>query len=86
MIEADEAVQPASVIERKKTIVCQSFSDDNYNVTVSNDERSVKRNFGGPGYCFLNHSKMQKNQVLKWSLRVPKFRLPGLIGMVILLE
>ena len=36
------------------------------------------------GYCFLNHPKIGKNQILKWSLRVPKFKY-GNIGMVIIL-
>ena len=86
LIEAVETVQPRS--ESKQTIVCQSFSDDNENVIVSNDKRSVKYN-GGPfdyGYCFLKHPKMQKNQILKWNLRVPKFKFPGSLGMVIMPE
>ena len=73
-------------MESKQLIVCQSFSDDNENVTVSNGKRSVGNGgFGRPGYCFINHPKMQKNQILKWSLRVPKFKYGG-IGMVIILE
>ena len=72
-----ETVQPAS---SKQTIVCQSFSDDNYGVTVS----SCQRNCVGSGYYFFNHPEIKKNQILKWSLRVPK--LYGGIGMVIILE
>ena len=83
LTRAVETVQPASVMESKQTIVCQSFSDDNYNVTVSNGKRSVKRD-GVFGYCFLNHEKIKQDQILKWSLRVPKHR--GGIGMVIILE
>ena len=83
-IGAVETVHRASVIGSKQTIVCQSFSDDNYYVTVSNDKRSVKGT-GLIGYCFLNHPKMQKNQILKWSFRVPKYKL-GLSGMVIMPE
>ena len=41
-IGAVDTVKPAS--ESKQTIVCQSFSDDNKNVTVSNGKRSVKHN------------------------------------------
>ena len=85
LIEAVEIVQPRS--ESKQTIVCQSFSDDNKYVTVSNGKRSVKYN-GGPfdyGYCFLKHPKMQENQVLKWNLRIPKYKY-GTIGIVIILE
>ena len=86
LTRAVETVQPASIIERKQTIGCQSFSDDNKNVTVSNDKRSVKGNFGYWSYCFLNHQKMQKNQILKWSLRVPKFKFLSSIGIVIIPE
>ena len=84
LIEAVETVQPTPVTEGKETIICQSFFDDNYKVTVSNDKRSVKYNGvgNGPGYCFLKHPKIKKDQILKWSLRVPKHR--GGIGMVII--
>ena len=80
---AVETVQPKPVTERKQTIVCQSFSNDNYRVTFSNKKRSVKNTVAshGPGYCFLNHEKIKKDQILKWSLRVPKFY--GTVGMVI---
>ena len=37
------------------------------------------------GACFLKHPKVQKNQILKWSLRVPKSKSGG-IGMVIILK
>ena len=83
VVGAVETVQSALVMERKHTIVCQNFSDDNYTVTVSNGKRSVKSN-GGRGYCFLKHPKIKKDQILKWSLRVPKHN--GVIGMVIILE
>ena len=82
-IGAVDTVKPAS--ESKQTIVCQSFSDDNKDVTVSNGKRSVKHNRGSYGYCFLNHPKMQKNQILKWSPRVPKDKFCSL-GMVIMPE
>ena len=84
-IEAVETVQSAPVMESKQTIVCQSFSDDYKNVTVSNGKRSIKGTDYGLGYCFLNHEKIKKDQILKWSLRVPKFEY-GNIGMVIILE
>ena len=73
-----------SSIGAVKTIVCQSFSADNHKVIVSNGKRSVKSNYDD-GYCFLNHPKLQKNHILKWSLRVPKCR-HGYIGMVIMPE
>ena len=82
-------VQPASVVASKQTLVCESFSDDNCKVTVSSCRRSVKgirhANGSDQGYCFLSHPKVQKNQILKWSLRVPKSKSSG-IGTVIILE
>ena len=74
--------------ESKQTIVCNGFSDNNKDVTVSSCKRRVKCNYlttRNNGYCFLDHPKIEKNQVLQWTLRVPKFEL-GLIGMVIILE
>ena len=86
LLGAVETVQQASITERKETIICQSFSDDNYKVAVSNDKRSVKSNGGRfvRGYSFLKHSKIKKDQILKWSIRVPKFKYG--LGMVIILE
>ena len=71
-LEAVETVETAPVTENKQTIICDSFSDDNYNVTVSTCKRSVKGKYKN-GYCFIKHPKMRKNQILKWSLRVPKY-------------
>ena len=88
------AVETKPILENKQTIVCDRFSDDNFGVTVSKPKRgvfnskvwSVKNNGGGySSYCFLKHPKIQKNQILKWRLRVPKFKY-GDIGMVIILE
>ena len=88
------AVDTKPIIGNKQTILCDRFSDDNYQVTVSKQKQgffkskvwSVKNNGDGySGYCFLKHPKIQKNQILKWSLRVPKFKYGG-IGMVIILE
>lgn len=74
--------------ETKQSIVCNSFSDDNEGVTVSSCKRSVKVKTGSDwdtwGYCFLNHPKLKKNQILKWTVRVPKYQYS--IGMVIVLE
>ena len=70
-------------IESKQTKVCESFSNDNYNVTLSNCKRSAKGKFGSYGYCFLKHPKIEKNQIIKWKVRVSKFR-TGKIGMVII--
>ena len=85
LMEDVETVQPAPVMESKQTVVCQRFSDDNKNVTVSNGKRSVKADgYGYLGYCFLKYPKIKKDQILKWSLRVPKSGYS--IGMVIILE
>ena len=83
-LEATETVETTSITESKLIIVCDSFSNDNKNMIVSSCKRSVKK-FGNLGYCFLNHPKIEKNQILKWSLRVPKYDV-GWIGMVIILE
>ena len=82
-LEAVETVETSPITESRQTIICDSFSENNHYVTVSSCGRSVMGN--GYGYCFLNHPKLQKNQILKWSLRVPKF-FDGNIGMVIILE
>ena len=82
--ESVETVETASVIETKQTIGCDRFSDHNCRVTVSRCKRSVKSNSISWGYCFLNHQKIEKNQILRWTLRVPESR--GGIGMVIILE
>ena len=87
-LEAFETVETMSITESKRAIVCKSFSDDNKYVFISSCKRSVKllvMEGNGYGYCFLNHPKIEKNQILKWSLRVPKFK-RGWIGMVIILE
>ena len=70
----------------KDVVVCQSFSDDNVNVDVSSCRRIVNvtdKEKYGIGYCFLNHPKIEKNQVLQWTVRVPKFHYCSYIGMVI---
>jgi len=64
--------------------VSQKKVDKTGSPTVSSCKRSIKK-YAMLGYCFLNHPKIKKNQILKWSLRVPKFEY-GLIGMVIILE
>ena len=88
-LEVVETVKTAPVTEGNQTIICQSFSGDNLNVTVSPCKRSFKYNGAdvryGDGCCFINHQKIQKNQILKWSLRVPKFR-DSVIGTVIILK
>ena len=84
-LEAVETVESVPLTQSKQTINCDSFSDDNYNVTVSSCKQSVKNKLGDYGYCFLNNPKWQKNQILKWSLRVPKHNYGG-IGMVIMPE
>ena len=65
----------------EKEFVCESFSETKKNVIVSSCKRSVKSS--AYGYCFINHPPIGKNQILKWSLRVPKFG-NGIIGIVII--
>ena len=76
-----KTVETLSITETKQTLVCDSFSDDNYNVTISSSKRSVKARPPFTGYCFLNHPKIERNKILKWNFRVPKYR--SFIGMVI---
>ena len=86
-------------IEKKKRIkVCDKFSDDNENVNIfcrgvsGNKGWSVNFNRDacqGPirGYCFLNHLKIRKNEILKWGFRVPNHKFKNITtGMVIILE
>ena len=67
--------------ENKQTIVCESFADDYPDAIVSSCKRRFKGLDDFNTYCFLNHPKVEKNQILRWSLRVPKFKYQ--IGMVI---
>ena len=84
-LEAVQTVETTPTTESKQILVCNSFSDDNEDVIVSSCKRSVRLNEDeNIGYCFLNHPKIIKNQILKWSLRVPKFKY--WLGMVIFLE
>ena len=85
-LEAVKTVEAAPKTESKQTIICDSFSDDNENVTVSSCKRSVKNVIDGTGYCFLNHPKIQKNQILKWRLRVPICIGSDNVEMVIILK
>ena len=49
-----------------------------------NSKRSVRvENPHNPGYCFLNHPKIEENQILKWCLEIPK--LYSFVGRVIIL-
>ena len=83
-LKSVETVEITSATETKQTIVCDSFSDDNKIVIVSSCKRSIKGHKSGYGYCFLNHPKIANNQILRWTLRVPRFY--GFIGMVIIFE
>ena len=79
-------VENAPMTKSKRMIICDSFSNDNKNVTVSSSKRSVMRDVGDfAGYCFLNHPMIRENDILKWSVKVPKFEY-GWIGMVIILD
>ena len=70
--------------ESKKVIVCQSFSDDYFDIDVSSCKQIVKftdEQEYGFGYCFLNHPTIKKDQVLQWTVRVPKFYFLSEIGI-----
>lgn len=83
-----DSMRMQALKETKQIIVCRSFSDDNTSVDVSSCKRSVLHNDDDWwGYCFLNHPKVEKNQILKWTLRVPKIlkaSLGAYIGKVII--
>ena len=73
--------------KKRNVVVCQSFSKDNYLVDVSTCRRIVMFTNDtakqGSGYCFLNHIKIKNDQVLQWTIRVPRFHWDSDIGMVI---
>ena len=87
-LETVETIETPMISGNKQIIVCKSFSDDNEDVAVSSCKRSVKFDHpdGGYGYCFLKHPKIEKNQLLQWTIRVPKFASCALPGMVIIRE
>ena len=87
-LETVETIETPMISGNKQIIVCQSFSDDNDDVAVSSCKRSVKFDHpdGGKGYCFLKHPKIEKNQLLQWTIRVPNFDGGSQIGMVIIRE
>ena len=83
-LEAVDTVETMPIVGTKQIVVCDRFSDDNEDVTVSSCKRSVKIDPEEPGgYCFLNHQKIDNNKLLQWNIRVPKFK-GGLLGMVII--
>ena len=80
-LDTPETIQTRTNTATKQAIICESFADDNQNVIVSSCKRFVKSKNNSPSYCFLNDPKIEKDQLLKWSLRVPKFKCQ--IGIVI---
>ena len=88
--KAQQTIRKHALKETKQIIVCRSFSDDNTSVDISSCKRAVRHNDDDWwGYCFLDHPEMDKNQILKWSLRIPKIlkaSLGAYIGKVIILE
>ena len=88
-------VETKSIKEQKRIQICDKFSNHNQNVTIFETKRgfsdskgwSVKsKDYHYNGYCFLNHTKIGKNEILKWSFRIPKTRGLTGIGIVIILE
>ena len=73
--------------EENAAIICKSFSNNNYGVDVSSCKRIVKNTSNTlRGYCFLNHPKIEQDQVLQWKVRVPKFHNMSYVGMVIMIN
>ena len=73
----------------QSVIYCNTFSDDNHEVIVTDCKRRIKyykKDDSGIGYCFLSHPKLEADQVLQWTVRMPKFHYCCEIGMVIILE
>ena len=88
-LETAKAIDTTSIAENKKIIICDSFSEDNLAVNVTNCKRSIHnvynpRMYHYPGYCFLGYPNIEKNQILRWTLRIPKHE--HFIGTVIILE
>ena len=80
-LEPVETIAPKPIpIDEKRIFILDSFSDDNEDVTVSNDKRSVTSSWNY-GYCFINHPRNDKKTILQWTLRVPKCGY-GFIGTV----
>ena len=82
-------IETKPVKEKKQIKVCDKFSEHNVNVTISKPGYFARKGWAvkcttSCGYCFLYHTKIGKNEILKWSLRVPKAR--NTIGTVIILE
>ena len=72
------------ISENKRMIICNTFSEDNLNVIVSSCKRSIKLQACRVGYCFLSHPNIDKNQILRWTVRVPRHKM--FIGIVIILK
>ena len=75
-----------TTISDKDAVICQSFSENNYHVVLSNENRSVKSerlNENHRGYCFLEHPKLSNMDILIWTLKISKFKI-GDVGKVVL--
>ena len=85
-LETFAAIDITPVTENKRIIICDTFSEDNFNVIVSSCKRSIrsKRAKERLGYCFLSHPNIDKNQILRWTLRVPRHQ--TFIGIVIIFK
>ena len=82
-LETFAATDIRPITENKRIEICDSFSEDNVNLIVSSCKRSI-RSKGRTGYCFLSHPNIDKNQILRWTLRVPRHQTS--IGIVIILK
>ena len=75
--------------KNQSVIYCNTFSDDYDDVILSDCKRTIKffeKDVNGCGYCFLNHPKLEADQVLQWTVRIPKFDCLCNIGMFTILE
>ena len=89
-LETAKAIDTTSIAENKKIIICDSFLEDNLAVNVTNCKRCIQNVYHYPGYCFLGYPNIEKNQILRWTLRIPKHEHNVwniiFIGTVIILE
>ena len=76
---SEETIETTPITEIKEIIDCCSFSEDNNNVNdeifkAKNSKFIWSKDDRYPGYCFLNHPKIENNQILRWSIGIGKMR------------
>ena len=90
-LETFAAIDITPITENKRIIICDTFSEDKRDKIVSSCKRSIEhegnrnRRWNSVlGYCFLDHAHIEKNQILRWTLRVSRHK--TFIGIVIILK